>query len=113
MSEEEWQRKVDFILEHQARLTASQQKAEERFAQNEERIARLEDAQIQTQASLSALAESQARMSEAQARMLKAQEQMYEVVAVVSETHRHTEEKLEAFIGVLERFMSEGRNGKS
>jgi hypothetical protein len=27
------------------------------------------------------------------------------------ETHRHTEERLDAFIAVLERYISEGRNG--
>jgi hypothetical protein len=38
---------------------------------------------------------------------------MNEVVAVMVDTHRHTEEKLDAFIGVLERYISEGRNGKA
>jgi hypothetical protein len=37
---------------------------------------------------------------------------MNEVVTVMVDTHRHTEEKLDAFIGVLERYISEGRNGK-
>jgi hypothetical protein len=38
---------------------------------------------------------------------------MNEVVAVMADTHKHTEEKLDAFIGVLERYISENRNGKS
>jgi hypothetical protein len=35
-----------------------------------------------------------------------------DVVAVMVETHRHTEERLDAFIGMLERYISEDRNGK-
>jgi hypothetical protein len=54
-----------------------------------------------------------AEMAQAQAEMARAQTHMNEVVAVMADTHRHTEEKLDAFIGVLERYISEGRNGKS
>jgi len=47
------------------------------------------------------------------AEMARAQTHMNEVVAVMADTHTHTEEKLDAFIGVLERYISENRNGKS
>ncbi len=74
-----------FILEHEALCAANQH-------QINERVVRLET-----------------NMTE----MARAQTHMNEVVAVMEDTHRHTEEKLDAFIGVLERYISEGRNGSS
>lgn len=106
MSEEQLQRKMEFIVEHQAQLVVSQEKAEERTA-------RLENAQIQTEARMGELAEAQGRMSEAQTRMSRAQEHMNEVVAVMAEAQIRTDERLDTFISVLERYISEDRNGKS
>jgi uncharacterized coiled-coil protein SlyX len=85
MTNEEIEKTMQFILEQQAQFVANQQ-------QINERVSRLET-----------------NMAE----MARAQTHMNEVVAVLADTHRHTEEKLDAFIGVLERFISEGRNGKS
>lgn len=85
MSNEELEKAMQFILEQQAQFAANQQ-------QINERVSRLET-----------------NMAE----MARAQTHMNEVVAVMAETHRHTEERLDAFIGVLERYISEGRNGKA
>jgi hypothetical protein len=98
MTDEELQKMIEFIIEQQAQFVINQEKAEER-------IARLENAQIQTEARMSELAESQARMS-------RSQEHMNEVVAVLAEAQTRTDERLDTFIGVLERYISEGRNGK-
>ena len=85
MANEEMEKAMQFILEQQAQFAANQQ-------QISERVTRLET-----------------NMAE----MARAQTHMNEVVAVMADTHRHTEEKLDAFIGVLERYISENRNGKS
>jgi uncharacterized coiled-coil protein SlyX len=84
MTIEELEKTVQFILEQQAQFVANQQ-------QTDERVSRLET-----------------NMAE----MARAQTHMNEVVAVMVDTHRQTGEKLDAFIGVLERYISEGRNGK-
>jgi uncharacterized coiled-coil protein SlyX len=84
MTHEELEKAMQFILEQQAQFAANQQ-------QTDERVSRLET-----------------NMAE----MARAQTHMNEVVAVMAETHRHTEEKLDAFIGVLERYISQDRNGK-
>jgi uncharacterized coiled-coil protein SlyX len=84
MTNEELEKAMQFVLEQQAQFASNQQ-------QVNERVSRLET-----------------NMAE----MARAQTHMNEVVAVMAETHRHTEEKLDAFIGVLERYISEGRNGK-
>lgn len=83
MTNEELEKAMQFILEQQAQFAANQQ-------QLGERVTRLET-----------------NMAE----MAQAQTHMSEVIAVMADTHRHTEEKLDAFIGVLERYISEGRNG--
>jgi uncharacterized coiled-coil protein SlyX len=85
MTNEDMQKAMQFILEQQAQFAANQQ-------QVSERVSRLET-----------------NMAE----MARAQTHMNEVVTVMADTHTHTEEKLNAFIGVLERYISENRNGKS
>jgi cupin superfamily acireductone dioxygenase involved in methionine salvage len=92
MTNEELEKTMQFILEQQAQFAANQQ-------QTDERVSRLE----------TNMAELTRDMSE----MARTQTHMNEVVAVMVETHRHTEEKLDAFIGVLERYISEDRNGKN
>ena len=85
MTSEELEKAIQFILEQQAQFAANQQ-------QVGERVSRLET-----------------NMAE----MARAQTHMNEVVAVMADTHIRTEEKLDAFIGVLETYISKGRNGNS
>lgn len=92
MTYEEMQKTMQFILEQQAQFTANQQ-------QVEERVTRLET--------------NMAEMVREVRQVTRAQAHMNEVVAAMLDTHRHTEERLDAFIGVLERYISEDRNGKS
>lgn len=92
MTNEEIEKTMQFILEQQAQFAANQQ-------QINERVSRLETNMVE--------------MSQAQAQMARAQTHMNEVVAVMADTHRHTEEKLDTFIGVLERYISENRNNNS
>ena len=84
MTNEEIEKTMQFILEQQAQFAANQQ-------QVNERVSRLEINMVE---------------------MARAQTHMNEVIAVMADTHKHTEEKLDAFIGVLERYISENRNGK-
>jgi hypothetical protein len=106
MTDEEMRKRMEFIIEQQAQLVINQEKAEER-------ITRLENAQIQTELRMGELAEAQARMLAAQERMSRSQEHMNEVVAVMADAQTRTDERLDTFIEVLERYISEGRNGKS
>jgi phage-related minor tail protein len=56
---------------------------------------------------------NQTDLAQAQADMIRSQRHMNEVVAAMLETHKHTEEKLEVFIGVLERYISSRQNGEA
>jgi hypothetical protein len=119
MTNEALQKMMGFIIEQQAQMVVNEEKAEER-------IARLENAQIQTEGKMSELAEVQTRMS-------RMQEHMNEVVAMIADAQARsderqvhiderldtlinaqirTDERLDMFINVLERYISEGRNGK-
>lgn len=99
MTNGELERAMQFILEHQAQFASNQQRHDERIARLETNMAEMASAQSQTNEAVAAVARTQSHMNE--------------VVAVMAETHRHTEEKLDAFIGVLERYISEGRDGRS
>lgn len=87
---DDMQKTMQFILEQQAQFAVNLHKTEER-------VARLE--------------ENMAEMARAQTEMARAQTHMNEVVAVMADTHTHTEVKLDAFIGVLERYISSNKNG--
>jgi hypothetical protein len=96
MSEEEMQKKMEFIIEQQAQLVVNQEKADERitrlenivvsmYESTETKFNALVDAQLRTESKLSELTEAQIR----------------------------TDARLDAFITVVERYISEGRNGKT
>lgn len=93
------------VVEQQAQFTANQQQIGERVSRLETNMEEIAQAQAET-------ARAQAETAREQARMAQTQNHMNEVVAALFEAQRHTEEKLDAFIGVLERYISEGRNGK-
>ena len=106
MTTEELEKAMRFILEQQAQFAANQQQAGER-------VSRLEATMAELAANQQQVGERVSRLETTMAEMARAQTHMNEVVAVMADTHRHTEEKLDAFIGVLERYISEGRNGKA
>ena len=98
MTEEEMQKKMEFILEQQAQ-----------FAVN---IETLREAQQRTESNL-------AQVVAAQAQMARSQAHMNEVVAVMAEAQERTDRKLaetddrlNTLINVVERHVSEGHNGK-
>ena len=99
MTEEEMQKKMEFILEQQARFTVN--------------IDLLREAQQRTETNL-------AEVAAAQAQMARAQTHMNEVVAVMAEAQERTDRKLaetddrlNTLINVVERHISEGHHGKS
>jgi t-SNARE complex subunit (syntaxin) len=102
MTNEDLEKAMQFILEQQAQFAANRQQTHERFAADKQ----------QTDERLSRLEMNMAEMAQALAQMARSQTHMNEVVAVMVDTHRLTEQRLDAFIGVMERYISEGRNGQ-
>src|SRR6266851_4019966 len=101
MSNEEFERKMEFIVEQQAQfasdmhqLRVAQAQTDQVVAQTGEIVARLANVTFEgfkdVNAKIDALVDSHIRLSEAQSR---------------------TEENLKNLIAVVERYFSEGRNG--
>jgi hypothetical protein len=95
MSNEELEKKMEFILEQQAQFTANLQTHDERFAQLENIVNRLAAATLEgfkdVNAKIDALVDSHIRLSEAQAL---------------------TQESLRNLITVVDRYFSERNGGR-
>lgn len=100
MSEEELQKKMEFIIEQQAQFAANQGKAEERITRLENIFVKFYES---TEAKFSKLSEdTDAKISA----LIDAQMQTESNMSALAE-------RLNAFIAVVERYISEGDNGKS
>lgn len=98
MTNEEMQRAMDFIVEQQAQtsakidaLTKTQNRAEERWSRTEEGI--------------------RALLSIAEVHEKEIQANTQQILSL-GETTKATDERLNALINVVERHISNGRNGK-
>jgi DNA repair ATPase RecN len=106
MNSEEMQQTVEFILQQQAQASAkidalalAQERNEKKWERTEEGIrALLSIAEIH-QTEIASMTEGMQRLSEEMRNL--------------GETTRNTDERLNALINIVERQISEGRNGKS
>jgi tetrahydromethanopterin S-methyltransferase subunit G len=96
MTNEEFEKKMEFIVEQQAQLVINQEKADGRMTRLENLVGRLATASLERfeniEEKVEALVDSQVRLTDAQSR---------------------TDENLRNLIAVVDRYFSEGRNGKS
>ena len=136
MSNEEFEKKMEFILGQQAQFAASIQEHNERFARNEELMSQIGERMIQLEdivnrlaavtltgfkdvnAKIDALVDSQIRLSDAQARTEETQNQVSAWLGQLAEAHARTEanqartdEALRNLIVSLEREINERRDG--
>ncbi|MBA3716280.1 MAG: hypothetical protein H0W76_28140 [Pyrinomonadaceae bacterium] len=96
MTDDEAQRKMDFILEQQAQFAANQQKAGERFVQIDKHIAQITDVV--------------GRLATA---TLNRFDELEHKIAALVDSQLKTEESIQNLTAVVDRYFSEGRNGKS
>ncbi len=93
MNNEEFEKRMEFIIEQQAQLTADIQQLREVQAQTESIVARLANGTLaglnDVNAKINVLVDSQINLTEAQSR---------------------TDENLRNLIAVLDRYFTEGRN---
>ncbi len=96
MTNEEFEKRMEFILEQQAQFTSDIQQLRESQAQTEQLVNRLAAVALEgfkdVNAKIDALVDSHIRLTESQSR---------------------TDENLRNLIAVVDRYFSEGRNGKS
>jgi ABC-type transporter Mla subunit MlaD len=99
MSNEEVEKRMEFILEQQAQFASNMQVHDERFAQLESVLNRLAAVTLEgfkdVNAKIDALVDSNIRLSEAQAR--------------TEANQARTDEALRNLIAVVDRYFSEGR----
>ena len=105
MTNEEMQRAMDFIVEQEAKSSAkidalaeAQKEAEERWKRGDERWARTEEG-IRALLAIAELHEKEIQANTQQ-------------ILSLGETTRATDDRLNVLINVIERHVSEGRNGK-
>jgi chromosome segregation ATPase len=111
---------MEFILEQEAKssakidaLTDAQKGAEERWTRSEERWTRSEERWTRSEERWSRTEESiRALLSIAEIHEREF-DTLGQKIAAVSENGRATDERLNALINVVERQISEGRNGNS
>ncbi len=96
MTNEEFEKRMEFILEQQAQFTSDIQQLRESQAQTEQLVNRLAAATLEgfkdVNAKIDALVDSHIRLTESQSR---------------------TDENLRNLIAVVDRYFNEDRNGKS
>jgi len=113
MTDEERQRRMDFILEQQAQFAANMQKLEEADTRAGQRFDRLERVlklalraggreRKDTRAKLDALIDSHIKLADAQAQSEGAMRRL-------AEAQTHTDERLDALIDIVK----EGREGRA
>ncbi len=103
MTPEQMERTIQFILEHQAQLTASLQKHDEVLAQLERNVAR-HDQEIQTVTDLIG------RLAVAETRLVERIDTFDERMNRLAQAQAETTERLNAFITFVEKYIS-SRNG--
>lgn len=117
MTNEEMQKAMEFIVHHQAQASAkidalseaqkeAQKAVEQRRVQSEERWRRSEERWTRTEEGIRALLS----IAEIHEREI---EGLGQKIAAVSENGRAIDERLNALINVVERQLSEGRNGNA
>ncbi|HZH31442.1 MAG TPA: hypothetical protein VEY11_11825 [Pyrinomonadaceae bacterium] len=113
MPDEETQRTMRFILEQQAQLTATVG----RLSETVERISGKVDRTADGISSLLAIAEIHDReigeLRESVNAMQESVNAMRDSVTAVDERGRETDERLNALINTVERYISERRNGQA
>ena len=106
MTDEEMQRKMEFIVEQQAqfavniqKLEDAQARAEKRAEQSEGRIGELEGAIVTVVNLVGQLAEAQERTDA----------RLSQLATEITEAQKRTEERLNSLIIVVERYFSNGQ----
>ncbi|MGH9901120.1 MAG: hypothetical protein ACRD68_04690 [Pyrinomonadaceae bacterium] len=115
MSEEEMQRKMGFIIDQQAQFAADIQRAAEAREADaklwQQKYNGLTDAMTTVVGLIGKLAEAQARTDAKLAELAEAQRRTDAQLAETNAQLAETDERLNVFIDVVERYISERRNG--
>ena len=105
MDNDEIERSIEFIINQQALFAEQFAQMAAEMKQMDERLGKLTDVVLTVTGMVG-------RIAEAQVKAIEAQTQTDTKIAELAEQGIETQERLNAFIVVVERFISESRNGK-
>lgn len=108
MTNEEWDRKVEFLLNQQARFDAGMQQIKEAQAANDLKLAEAAATAARAAAEASHAAISVTQVAETLTSFINATKNGFQLVF---DTQRRTEEKLQDLAGIVERQIREGHHG--
>jgi len=97
------ERNMEFIAEHQARFEAQRQQTEEQQRRTEANLAR-------TEANLDRVTVQHAALEEVVMKLAQSHLQLVDSHKRLADAQTHTDERLDAFISFVEKYIS-GRNG--
>ncbi|MDX6270493.1 MAG: hypothetical protein QOD28_1716 [Acidobacteriota bacterium] len=113
MADEEMQRTIQFILEQQAQNTVSMGQLTETVDKLSGTVDQLSNTVDQLSNTVERLSEKLDRTADGVAALLTIAEIHEREITAVDERGRDTDERLNALINTVERYISERRNGKS
>ncbi len=105
MTNEEIQRTMEFIIRHQESFSENMELLREAQVKGESRITRLEGAFVSLYNTVSKLSDTVGDLSGSVGELTKAQQQLTAAQA-------RNDERLNTLINVIERYISNGRNGR-
>ncbi len=106
MTDEERSKKMDFIIEQQAKFAVDIQMLQEAHAQGEKRMSEIEKGFLGLFNLLSDVAKAQQENA-------RAQQENAAQIAILTEAQKRTDERLNAFIFVLEQDISQRQSGRA
>ncbi len=112
MTDEERQRQMDFIVSQQAQFAVNMQRSEEKWTRTEEGIRSLLAIAEIHEREISDLKESIRETSEIARAAAETARSAAETARAASEAGRNTDERLNALILMVEKYLSERRNGR-
>jgi len=123
MHNEEVERKMNFIVEQQAQFASDIQRLEESQARTEQVVARTTEAVAHTTEVVARTSETVVQMGDVVTRLANVthvgftdlnakMNVLVDAQIRTEENHVHTDEKLRDLIAVVNRHLSDGRNGK-
>ncbi len=124
MTNEEFEKRMEFIVEHQARFASDIQQLQEAQARTEKSLARTEQALAQTQQAVARTEQVVAETGQIVARLANVTSAGFQDVTVkidalvdshirLTEAQSRTDENLRNLIAVVDRYFREGRNGQT
>ncbi|MFN0122535.1 MAG: hypothetical protein ACKV2V_18725 [Blastocatellia bacterium] len=112
MTNEEMERTMQFILDHQAKNTVAIDLLGEKVSALTRDVSALQEVTRTHGQILDRMSHMIVGLAEAQARTAEAQARTDQQIAVMSSKVEAVSDRLDAFIVVVERYITEGRNGR-